>query len=157
MLFLLLFSGNQIHTATDSYKAPELTIMVNNTTASPIIMHFIVPHKEKTLGNFGVLFNANESKTVTVPEFYWFDKVATGGLRKPGTASKVRLVDALKHSLAKQISIFAPNQPEQQLNITEDQYTITLTNEPDAPAISVQITADDKNAARVQHLPSRSK
>lgn len=96
-----------------THTAEQPVITITNKTNNPIIIDLYTPKA----GSFGLLIQANAQQVLNIPEFYWFEKQAVGGFRKPGTPSKVRIVDVLKHGYANTMDIIIPN---------EDPYSFSL-------------------------------
>lgn len=114
---ILILIGSMIVLDTQCADQPHLTI--TNKTSNPVIINLYV-NDHANAGSFGLLIQANSEQVLSLPEFYWFDKQAVGGFRKPGEPSRVKVVDVLKHALANTLDITIPN---------EEFYSFTLKPE----------------------------
>ncbi len=122
----------------------SLYVTIHNKSSRPAIINLVVP-STKTVGSYGMLVNAQETKEIIAPEYFWFDKVAIGGLRRKGATSSVRIKDVLKHSIAKKIIVQIPDQQEQSFDITTSKCVLTIDNGATPDTTIVQLLAPQEN------------
>jgi hypothetical protein len=118
----------------------DQSLRVINKSSRPALINLVAP-LTKPLGTYGILVNANETKDITAPEYFWFDKVAMGGLRKKGAPSSVKIKDVLKHSFAKKMIVQLPDQQERSFDLTASNYVVIIDNGATPDTSTVQISA----------------
>jgi uncharacterized protein YdeI (YjbR/CyaY-like superfamily) len=141
VMFLLLFpsifdakiqekiKNNQPNIAQKTPKKPKQKIKVKNKISVPAIGNIFVSGAAQgiTIGYYGLFLPAKKNKEQTIPEFFWFEKVATGGVRQPGEPSKVHLIDVLKHGFADTIEIIIPDDKKYNFTVGPKKYTIVIS------------------------------
>lgn len=120
----------------------SLHVIIQNKSSRPAIINLVAP-SQKTIGSYGILVNANETKDITAPEYFWFDKVAIGGLRRSGTPSSVKIKDVLKHSIAKKIIVQLPDQEVKSFDLTTLNSVITIDNGATPDTLRVHISSPE--------------
>jgi hypothetical protein len=103
-------------------------IKVKNKTQLDAIGNFFVSGTSQGIivGCYVILLPANKNKEQTIPEFYWLDKQAFGGFKKPGKQSKVKIVNVLKHGFANRLEITIPNIKTYNFTLEPKKYIIKI-------------------------------
>ncbi len=138
----LIFITNAVHAAiqNDEIQKNSPVITITNTMNSPVIINLYV-NNHTNAGSFGLLIQPNAQQTLEIPEFYWFEKQAIGGFRKPDQPSQVKVVDVLNHAYANTLDINVPNEEFYSFFIKPESVTIVIAPGTSAAKVTIEKVA----------------